>query len=220
MSACKLLVLLCLGILPMWSASAASFDCAKATSPLEKLICENPELDAADSRMGELYKRVSKSFPVKGFVLQTQRLFLSEFPLCMTVLADPPITKESVVQSCLKSINGRISELERYEQARVYGNGGTKFDAEAIVLFVVEQGGKTSLYSWGSWMPNAYDPKPFPDGMLCTFESDLIPVPGGFKVSEDDEALITISDSKINFSSYVVCTARTGGFNGDYPRIR
>lgn len=68
-------------------------------------------------------------------------------------------------------------------------------------------------------MPDSFDPKPFPDGSLCEYESDLIPVPGGFKVSDDDEALITIGDSKLNFSSYVMCTARNGGFEGDYPRI-
>jgi uncharacterized protein len=36
-------------------AVASSFDCAKASSPAERLVCSNPELSALDSRMSEAY---------------------------------------------------------------------------------------------------------------------------------------------------------------------
>ena len=36
---------------------AASFDCKKARSYVEKTVCAIPELSNADSRMGEFYKR-------------------------------------------------------------------------------------------------------------------------------------------------------------------
>ena len=48
------------------SASAASFDCAKARRPIEKLICSTPELDAADTRMGEVFKQINAGFPLKA----------------------------------------------------------------------------------------------------------------------------------------------------------
>jgi uncharacterized protein len=46
--------LICLAL--MSSARAASFDCAKASSFVEKTICSDPELSAADERLGRLYK--------------------------------------------------------------------------------------------------------------------------------------------------------------------
>jgi uncharacterized protein len=36
-------------------ASAASFDCKKAASPIEKAICANPRLDWLDEAMGMYY---------------------------------------------------------------------------------------------------------------------------------------------------------------------
>lgn len=215
----RLFLLLCLVTLPARSGVAASFDCAKAKAPIERLICSNPELDAADTKMGELFKRVNKSFPVKGFVLHTQKSFISGLPYCLKDLQGKPLDAKAAAPKCLEEINSRIAELERYEQSRIYGNSTNTFDPESIIIFVHEKGGKTHLSSWGNWMPNAYDPKPFPDGYLCAYDAELIPGPGGYKIDGEDDALITITDGKISFSSYVVCTARTGGFNGDYPRI-
>ena len=52
---------------------AASFDCAKAQRPLEKLICSNPQLNSADEQMGQTFKEINASFPLQGFALLTQR---------------------------------------------------------------------------------------------------------------------------------------------------
>ena len=41
---------------------AASFDCAKASTPHEKLICANPALSDADTQLGDVYKATNKSF--------------------------------------------------------------------------------------------------------------------------------------------------------------
>lgn len=37
-------------------ASSASFDCNKAVTPLEKMICTNKELSRLDDTLGEIYK--------------------------------------------------------------------------------------------------------------------------------------------------------------------
>lgn len=39
-----------------YNANSASFDCAKASSPLEKAICSNPNLSALDDQMAQAYK--------------------------------------------------------------------------------------------------------------------------------------------------------------------
>jgi uncharacterized protein len=43
------------------AASAPSFDCAKATTSIEKMICADAELAAADRAMARLYAGVSRS---------------------------------------------------------------------------------------------------------------------------------------------------------------
>ncbi len=45
--------------------SAASFDCKKAASEVEKLICQNPELSRLDDEMTRMYKRALASAPDK-----------------------------------------------------------------------------------------------------------------------------------------------------------
>lgn len=68
-------ILFALLAMPALSASAASFDCAKAKRPLEKLICSDAELDATDTQLGEVYKRTNASFPLSNFVHTTQQVF-------------------------------------------------------------------------------------------------------------------------------------------------
>jgi len=41
----------------------ASFDCAKASTKHEKMICDNPELNEADEEMGNRYSRTMKNDP-------------------------------------------------------------------------------------------------------------------------------------------------------------
>ena len=47
-------------------AHAASFDCTKAQRPLEKLICGNPKLNAADERLGQTYRSGLQRLPAAG----------------------------------------------------------------------------------------------------------------------------------------------------------
>ena len=43
-------------LLPLSFANAASFDCAKATTLVEKAICGDPQLSAQDDALMEAYK--------------------------------------------------------------------------------------------------------------------------------------------------------------------
>lgn len=42
-------------------ASAASFDCAKAATPVERTICSNPQLSSFDEEMAEVYRPLAQS---------------------------------------------------------------------------------------------------------------------------------------------------------------
>jgi uncharacterized protein len=56
---------------------AASFDCSKAKTPLEKTICSNEKISKLDEEMNAKYQAALKSFPVKGFVKAQQREWLA-----------------------------------------------------------------------------------------------------------------------------------------------
>ena len=56
------------------AASAASFDCAKAGTPVEHMICADPGVSALDQRLAEAYKSASARDP---HVKETQREWLA-----------------------------------------------------------------------------------------------------------------------------------------------
>ncbi len=51
-----------IGIILVYIPSeAASFDCTKAKTTLEKTICNDSRLDDADNRLGKVYSQLKKS---------------------------------------------------------------------------------------------------------------------------------------------------------------
>ena len=202
------------------AAGAASFDCSKAAKPLEKLICSDPALDAADTQMGELYKQTNASFPVKGFVTSTQKAFNAGYSTCLIDGRGKPQTGAAAVRQCLTSINGRIAELQAMAQARVYSNAKGKFTPEDVVILVYRANEQNRIRFWGSWMPDAYQPKAFPDGFICDIDEALMPVKGGFKTAQTDETVIQISEAAVKLSEYIMCSPRNGIAEDSYPRMR
>lgn len=55
----KKIVIAALMLLPM-TGFAAGFDCAKAGTRIEHMICDNPELDQLDEEMTQMYRALSK----------------------------------------------------------------------------------------------------------------------------------------------------------------
>jgi uncharacterized protein len=98
-------------LLLMNSAFAASFDCAKAQRPLEKLICSNPQLNSADEQMGNTFKEINASFPLKGFIMLTQRRFIAEYPNCMVDGKGKAVATPATANACLQLVQSRIAEL-------------------------------------------------------------------------------------------------------------
>ena len=204
------------------SSWAASFDCAKARSPLEKLICRTPELDAADARMGEIYKAVNKSFPLPGFIASNQRMFLRDYSDCMSSNnSGKPLSTLAAVKNCVGMVQERIAALERFANSKVYSDVKGKFSPEeSLVILTYNVQGVNTIHLWGNWMPDAYDPKPFPDGKICHLEGPLTPAKGGFITSLTGDAVFLITDASVKITEYISCTPRNGIGAGEYKRIK
>ena len=202
------------------SASAASFDCAKARRPIEKLICNNPELDAADTRMGEVFKQVNAGFPLKGFLLATQRVFISDYPSCMSDGTGKVTAGAEAVRRCTAVVRERTAEMQAQAFAKVYANADGKFTHEDLAILVYPSNGRQRIHLWGNWMPDAYQPKPFPDGKLCNLDEELQPAKGGYMTASTDDAVFSISDSAVRISEHIMCTPRTGIAPGSYRRVK
>ncbi len=202
------------------ATSAASFDCGKARRPLEKLICSSPELDAADTRMGEVFKQVNAGFPLKGFLLATQRVFLSGYPYCMTDDSGKSLAGAEAARRCAAMVRARTAEIEAQALAKIYSNVDGKFTHDSLAILVFSVDGRRRIRLWGNWMPDAYNPQPFPDGKLCDLDEELKPVKGGYMISMSDEAVFSISDNSVNISEYIMCAPRNGIGPGSYRRVR
>jgi len=91
------LFFLCLTFSPI--ASAASFDCQKAATSVEKMICGDSELSGLDSAMATTYKKALASSAQKAPLIEQQRAWLKQRNLCQAA-------------DCLRdSYTKRLSEL-------------------------------------------------------------------------------------------------------------
>ena len=80
----KLKFALLLSLFVIWTSElgAASFNCAKAQSPLEKAICSNPTLSAADDELNAVWRSIIKTFPLPAFLRTSQQLWLKDTATC------------------------------------------------------------------------------------------------------------------------------------------
>jgi uncharacterized protein len=74
-------------------AHAASFDCSKARTPIEKTICASPELSAADDQMAAAYKAALAQAPEAAELLRVgQREWLRDRAQnCSTKVSEAPL---------------------------------------------------------------------------------------------------------------------------------
>lgn len=71
-----------LGLLIYGNAHAASFDCAKAQSGVEQLVCGNPKLSQLDDALSESYKIALQDKATAGQVRKEQRRWLKDLGTC------------------------------------------------------------------------------------------------------------------------------------------
>ena len=212
-------VLLMIGlILPFASVHAASFDCKKAKSKLEKRICSDPALSKADEQLAKAYRDALKSFVIPGFIKDSQRAWLNSAPSCLTAgSADDPHSL-----TCAALYAARIEALHVYASAKVYSNYAKKYSYEDVTLLTYQKDNALWLEWFGDWMPDAYKPKPFPEGWLAQDSAKLIPKGDKFGLEDHDDAEISVSDDKITFGGEfgMSVSARQAAFKGDYVRVK
>jgi uncharacterized protein len=97
-------------------SSAASFDCAKANTAVEKLICGNPQISRQDEELSLAYKEAATQARDKDpIVIDQKRWLKNERGLCRD-------------ENCLKKVyQERIIELKRWnepalEDKDIFGN--------------------------------------------------------------------------------------------------
>ncbi|MGQ5523571.1 lysozyme inhibitor LprI family protein [Chitinimonas sp. PSY-7] len=106
-----------------YSVSAASFDCAKAKTETERLICTTPELSELDERLSEAYMTVLSRMNTKFLFKTSQKAWLSDIQKCKTV--DCLKTEISKRTELLESVvtEGEIGawtgEYARYSNGKV-----------------------------------------------------------------------------------------------------
>ncbi len=71
------LAALLVGLAPL--AGAASFDCAKARAPMEKLICSDPQLSTLDEQLNAAFKEAITRSNARPQVTQWQRGWLKSY---------------------------------------------------------------------------------------------------------------------------------------------
>jgi uncharacterized protein len=176
---------------------AASFDCKKATTSHEKLICSSPLLDELDSKMGDAYRVTNGAFPIKGYVRDKQRQWGYEYRRC----AD--------VKSCSDILNKRISELAQLKNSTVYADyPGDAMQVTEVLIIIFDRDPSTKMVTFfGSWMPDGrMDPskmKGYPnDGYICDVEIEFSRK-GNLYLSND--VSLKISPSQLEMKGTISC---------------
>jgi uncharacterized protein len=75
-------IFLCVAAFTPLAGNAASFDCGRAVSDIEKLVCSDAELSKLDDALGETYREAfTQSGKSKSLIL-TQRQWLAQRNAC------------------------------------------------------------------------------------------------------------------------------------------
>ena len=195
-------------------ASAASFDCAKAGTAHEKLICSESVLDQADLKMGEAYKKAVAAFPIKGFIQTQHKIFLNSYRRCAT-----DKDKQKNIQKCLEVLAERTRDLEDSLVSTVYSDDDPPgpYKPSTVVLQINQTSSKGILRFYGGYIPEYKNPKPFPDGFYCDGDIELKNVDG--KLSPVLDIKMDITDTSVIFFQILPC-GRNIGLMDKYSRVK
>jgi uncharacterized protein len=130
---------------PQNQVTGPSFNCAKATTEYEKVVCKTPELAAADRALAAAYRAAVASHPLPTYVRERQRVWLQYRSLCLS--------SSNTVRACLDEMNQRVAELKRQPTA-VYTDaegGAFSYKSGDVVfeLFQPTADGEIPINVWG-----------------------------------------------------------------------
>lgn len=118
-----------LGMLTMpWAAQAASFDCAKAKTQIEKLVCQTPKLSALDDQLASQYSEALKQAKDPIALRKRQRAWLKQLrkychtPMCL-----------------IGAYMTRIHAIEDGEGAKVYESPSVLSEREESIAAYIKK---------------------------------------------------------------------------------
>lgn len=97
-------------VLTTASVQAASFDCAKAQTRVEKLICDSPKLSKLDEEMAVIYGKAQLRSPVTSDLKKEQLLWVSARNLCPDTecVQDAYVKRLSALQVDAQTANVKV----------------------------------------------------------------------------------------------------------------
>lgn len=123
--------------------TAASFDCTKASSQIEKMICADVELSSIDSKLGKVYKEVLNNSEDKQSIKTEQRNWMEirnkcDSSDCILQAYENQITNLNGLTNGKKS--GESNSLEKKSEADKITKVEkvTKIDSEAEQLALIK----------------------------------------------------------------------------------
>lgn len=202
-----------------WAAHAASFDCRKASTRIENLICTDTELSSLDEQLSKAYREALAKGVNKASVKQWQKQWLF-------------LTRDSCADTaCLKTVYAsHVSELREYSQIASTGTAISgmyeryyhgKRDKHSATIHVFElQKKRARVVGSAIWIGNAAK------GNVNVGEiGGVFPLDGNkfyYKETEEDSCHLTISFAK-NALVVTEDNSRCGGlnvsFNGEYRKL-
>jgi len=192
-------------------AQAASFDCDKARSAREKMICADSKLSALDERLNAAYIAAIERTGNKGLVRQWQRDWLRSNNLiaCKTAACVRPLFVARIA-----ALDAAIASPWNGQYIRYAGNKVDRHAAD-IMLVATKDG---SVIGAGSalWLgANAAN------GQVNTGEFDGVgSFTGEALIFEEDEChvRITLHDDQLQVEDSNLCGGHNVSFSGRYRR--
>lgn len=189
---------------------AQSFDCAKARSALERTICGDRALGAADQELNAAWRGTLRAFPLPAFLRNSQQMWLKEVALCAG--ATP--------HTCLRPFRERAALLRDIAAGRVYSDYGRTLSIDGLTLVVFEKTGERFLWMSGLWMPDMSDPEPPPFGFLLNDVSRLVAKGGDTYTLEGWDHEVRFNEESILFPEPLMVSARQPQIEGALQRVR
>jgi uncharacterized protein len=200
------------------TSQAASFDCAKAKTPLEKAICSNEKISKLDEEMSAKYQAALKSFPVKGFVRAQQREWLATDLRSIDCKKDCSKVLDEVYQK-------RIAMLSLPEPKLVYANTSDfVLDNGDTVAIVFPYENKKFISIWGGYRIHRQASNDAGKSIYtgCSFDGQLLNNNLAKDINGKDEIKLNLSETKLvisDKSDQVGCEG-FASYSNEMPRVR
>ena len=163
---------------------AASFDCKKAKSAVEKAICADEELGKLDVDLSKVYKDALKEYPVENYVKTRQREWIKYNSYC---------GKSNFIICLQNNYKERIGQLSNINKVKVYSNSN-KFsyeDGDAVAEIRLD-GSKYLISLWGGARIHRQASKDNGKDTYteCEFEGTFTSPKGGKAINKDGESFV------------------------------